>query len=249
MACSDGTPRKDISMLKSLLFPSFRRNRTSHCLPVNCQLWFSRFIMLFCCLITLHWSAGGPVTIVFSDSTTFVHASWSSSSTYSQNHHLFVLCHQHCQHHHHHRQDHPNLEPRNIFSTLLLLLLRPEIWLASIDKSDCWTKSYNFHEVQYMCLYFMFFYFIFCKTLISDENYHLKKITFQRVFACGPVGLSEHWLPGDLPLIMKLMISHKTLRKVQAWQVFVMKWRNQQEEKRRPPHHDWKQTEAERAKI
>ena len=36
--------------------------------------------------------------------------------------------------------------------------------------------------------------------------YHLKKITFQRVFACGPVGLSEHWLPGDLPLIMRMMI-------------------------------------------
>ena len=25
-----------------------------------------------------------------------------------------------------------------------------------------------------------------------------------RVFACGPVGLSEHWLPGDLPLIMRI---------------------------------------------
>ena len=53
---------------------------------------------------------------------------------------------------------------------------------------------------------FYVFYFIFCKTLVSDENYHLKKITFQRVFACGPVGLSEHWLPGDLPLIMRMMI-------------------------------------------
>ena len=91
MACSDGTPRKDISMLKSLLFPSFRRNRTSHCLPVNCQLSCSRLILFFCCLFTLHWSAGGPVTIVFSASTTFVHASWSSSSTYSQNHHFFVI--------------------------------------------------------------------------------------------------------------------------------------------------------------
>ena len=51
---------------------------------------------------------------------------------------------------------------------------------------------------------FYVFYFIFCKTLVSDENYHLKRITFQRVFACGPVGLSEHWLPGDLPLIMRI---------------------------------------------
>ena len=147
MACSAGTPRKDISMLKSLLFPSFRRNRTSHCLPANCQLSCSRLILFFCCLFTLHWSAGGPVTIVFSDSTTFVHASWSSSSTYSQNHHIFVLCYQHCQHHHRYRQAHPNLEPRNIFSTFLLLLLRPEMWLTSNDKSDCWTKSYNFHEI------------------------------------------------------------------------------------------------------
>ena len=64
------------------------------------------------------------------------------------------FCHQHCQHHHHHRQGHPDLEPRNIFSAFLLLLLRPVMWLGSIDKSDCWTKSYNLHEIRYTGWFF-----------------------------------------------------------------------------------------------
>ena len=67
---------------------------------------------------------------------------------------------------------------------------------------------------------FYVFYFIFCKTLVSDENYHLKKITFQRVFACGPVGLSEHWLPGDLPLIMRLVIRLRMKMRMTMMMIF-----------------------------
>ena len=109
------------SALLFLLVSSFHHKYLSCLYFPQCLLWqqrITKIIMPACKNHQCPWIHPQKIILILN----LIINLFSKSS-------FFVLCHQHCQHHHHHRKDHPNLEPRNIFSTLLLLLLRPEMWL------------------------------------------------------------------------------------------------------------------------